>query len=67
MLHRQGYACEACLAILDFAFNQLELDEVYAVIDEKNEASLGLAGKLGFRKKKGMLWTAVPSFFKNNG
>ena len=63
---RQGYACEACRAILDFAFNRLELDEVYAVIDEKNEASLCLARKLGFRKKKGLLWTAAPSSLKNN-
>ena len=63
---RQGYACEACRAILDFAFNRLELDEVYAVIDEKNEASLRLARKLGFRKKKGLLWTAAPSLIKNN-
>ena len=58
---RQGYAFEACRAILDFAFSRLELDEVYAVIDEKNEASLRLAEKLGFIRKKGLLWTAVPN------
>ena len=63
---RQGYAFEACRAILDFAFNRLELDEVYAVIDEKNEASLRLARKLGFARKKGLLWTAAPSLIKNN-
>ena len=63
---RQGYAFEACRAILDFAFSRLELDEVYAVIDEKNEASLRLAEKLGFIREKGLLWTAVPFFIKNN-
>ena len=63
---REGYAYEACRAILDFAFNRLELDEVYAMIDEKNEASLCLARKLGFRKKKGLLWTAVPSSIKSD-
>ncbi len=63
---RQGYAFEACRAILDFAFSRLELDEVYAVIDEKNEASLRLAEKLGFIRKKGLLWTAVPFLIKNN-
>ena len=44
----KGYAFEACRAILDFAFTRLELDEVYAMIDEKNAPSLALAGKLGF-------------------
>ena len=45
---RQGIGYEACRAILDFAFNRLELDEVYARIDESNEASIRLAHKLGF-------------------
>lgn len=46
----RGYACEACRAILDFAFRRLGLDEVYAQIDERNEPSLRLAGKLGFER-----------------
>ena len=54
----RGYGYEACRAILDFAFRRLELDEVWAVIDEKNVPSLRLAEKLGFTKRKGRLWAA---------
>ena len=55
----KGYACEACRAILEYAFQELELDCVYARIDEKNEASICLAQKLGFRPGEGDLWTAT--------
>ncbi len=54
----RGYAFEACRAILDFAFDKLDLDEVYAVIDEENEASKQLARKLGFEKTQDRLWMA---------
>ena len=56
----RGYAKEACRAILEYAFGRLELDEVYARIDEENVPSLRLAQKLGFQKKEGTLWTAQP-------
>lgn len=55
----RGYGYEACRAILDFAFDALLLDEVYACIDEKNRPSLHLAEKLGFSKKQGDLWTVT--------
>jgi len=56
----KGYAYEACRAILAFAFEKLELDCVYAQIDENNEASVRLARRLGFTPEKGALWIAVP-------
>ncbi len=52
----RGYAFEACLAILKYAFERLELDEVYAVIDEENRVSQKLAQKLGFSKTESDLW-----------
>ncbi len=52
----RGYGYEACRAILEFAFERLELDEVYAVIDENNLPSLKLAQKLGFSRIKDNLW-----------
>ena len=59
--HRgKGYALEACRAILAYAFEKLELEEVYVRIDEKNEVSVRLAKRLGFRPGTGGLWTARP-------
>ena len=48
----QGYGYEACREILRFAFERLELEEVYVRIDGANIPSLKLAGKLGFSKKR---------------
>ncbi len=53
---RCGYAFEACRAILDYAFNRLEIEEVYALIDEENVPSRNLAEKLGFRQKEAGMW-----------
>ena len=58
---RSGYGYEACRAILDFGFEKLELDEVYAQIDERNRASLRMARKLGFTRQEGGLWAVVRS------
>ncbi len=53
---RKGYACEACRAIMDYAFQRLELDEVYVQIDGQNKQSLRLAQRLGFTKAGDGLW-----------
>lgn len=47
----QGYALEACLGILKFAEDTLELDrrEITAYIHSENEPSVRLAKKLGVR------------------
>ena len=44
----RGLATEAARAILDAAFDDLGADEVMAVVDEGNEASLNVLRKLGF-------------------
>ena len=55
----KGYATEACRAILAYAFETLELDQVYARIDRNNEVSMRLAKRLGFCPGPGELWTAA--------
>ena len=43
----QGYASEAASAILDFAFENLKINKVYAQCDINNPASLGVMRKIG--------------------
>ncbi|MBH0099920.1 GNAT family N-acetyltransferase [Salinibacterium sp. NSLL150] len=45
----QGYAREAAEAIMEFAFTEVNIQWLVAVIDESNEASIALAKRLGFR------------------
>ncbi len=45
---RQGIISEAMTAILTYAFNELDLARVEAVVDDVNERSKGLLRKLGF-------------------
>ena len=48
--HRgQGYAYESSLAVLGEARNALGLQRIIAMVDEDNESSNYLLGKLGFR------------------
>ncbi len=47
----QGYAPEACRAVLDYGFEQLGFDRVELWIDETNAASHRVAQKLGFKIK----------------
>lgn len=46
----QGYAYEACTAILEYAKENLDFEEVISCIEEGNTASVRLAIKLGFDK-----------------
>jgi RimJ/RimL family protein N-acetyltransferase len=48
---KQGYAQEAVHAVLDFIFHETDTHRVYASIDPRNEASIRLFEKLGFRKE----------------
>ncbi len=51
---RQGYATEACAAVLDLAFNPaagLGLHRVVAQMDARNDASARLASRLGMRRE----------------
>lgn len=45
---RQGIVSEAMAAILTYAFSELNLQRVEAVVDDVNERSKGLLRKLGF-------------------
>ncbi len=45
---RQGLASEAVRAVLDYADEELALDEIVACIDPDNRASIGLARRSGF-------------------
>jgi RimJ/RimL family protein N-acetyltransferase len=47
----QGYAAEACAAVLDLAFDELKLHRVVAEMDARNLASIRLAERLGMRRE----------------
>lgn len=47
-LWNRGYATEVCRFIIDYARENTDFEELYCRIDEKNEASVRLAKKLGF-------------------
>lgn len=48
-LWRQGYAREAALAVIDHAFNRLEINSLFAGHNPKNTVSQHLLNRLGFR------------------
>ena len=45
----QGYASEAASAVLDFAFENLKINSVYAQCDINNPASFGVMRKIGMK------------------
>jgi len=47
----KGYATESAIASLDFGFNQLNADKIYAYADVGNESSNRILTKLGFENK----------------
>lgn len=44
----KGYATEVCQAIISYAQQELEMDQLHCFIHPENQASIHLAGKLGF-------------------
>jgi [ribosomal protein S5]-alanine N-acetyltransferase len=48
---KQGYMREALAALFDYAFGTLKLRRLEADIDPRNENSLRIVGKLGFRQE----------------
>ena len=58
----EGYAFEACRAILDYARVELEQSGVYAVVHEENRESIALCERLGFQKMLDTLKGIVPEF-----
>ena len=47
----RGLATEAARLLLDFAFGEVGLHRVFAVVDEDNPASIRVVEKLGFRRE----------------
>jgi RimJ/RimL family protein N-acetyltransferase len=45
---RQGYAFEACKAILDYGRDMLQFDKVQTLVKKENKVSIHLCEKLGF-------------------
>lgn len=64
----RGYASEAARAALELAFTQVGARFVTAVIDRRNERSVGLAERVGFRTitadASSRLMTVVPEDFR---
>ena len=53
---RQGFGTEACREILRYAAQKTGIEEIWALIDQRNKPSLRLAEKLGFKEK-----TVIPA------
>lgn len=49
---RQGYGFESASAVLSHARNDLKLDQILAITDPDNEASIRLLEKLGFQLER---------------
>ncbi|WP_309148169.1 GNAT family N-acetyltransferase [Chryseobacterium chendengshani] len=47
-----GYATETSIAVLNYAFNEMKLDQVFAYADIENDVSNHILRKLGFEKKE---------------
>lgn len=56
----KGLATEACLAICNYAFTQLGLDELISIIDPKNIRSLGVAKRVGMKYLKDASFHNIP-------
>ena len=67
---RKGYASEAAQAMVDYAFQQLNLKRVIATTDFDNYGSMGVMRKLGMRVEKNPLgeppWLQVVGVVENN-
>lgn len=47
----KGYATESSVAVLNYGFNNMKLDKIYAYADVENKASNHVLRKLGFEEK----------------
>lgn len=62
----QGYATEVCRFIIDYARENTDFEELYCRIDERNEASVRLAQKLGFTNSGHMDDDINASIYRKN-
>ena len=58
---RKGLATEAARCLLDFAFDELGLDEIFAGADPPNKASFRVMQRLGFGFHSSRVLDGVPS------
>lgn len=67
---REGYASEAAQALINYAFQYLDLKRVIATTDFDNNASIGVMRKLGMRVEKNLLaeppWLQVVGVVENS-
>ena len=67
---RRGYATEAAGALVDYAFNQLNIKRIIATTDHDNFGSIGVMRKLGMRVEKNPLseppWLQVVGVLENS-
>ncbi len=59
----RGIAAEACLTVLDYAFNKIGLRRIVAVVDPRNKQSVRLIEKMGMQLEKRV--SGVPEEFKH--
>jgi RimJ/RimL family protein N-acetyltransferase len=58
----QGYASEAALACLDYAFRELGLAKIIGRVHQANEASCRVLGKIGMKKVKQIDFAGQPGY-----
>lgn len=56
----KGLATEACLAICQYAFNQIDIDHLISIIDPKNIRSVEVAKRIGMSFWKNALFHEIP-------
>jgi len=59
---RKGYAYEATLLLVDVAFHEMDLSQVYLIVKEENTAAIDLYKKVGFqteREENGLLHMSI--------
>jgi RimJ/RimL family protein N-acetyltransferase len=56
----KGLATEAATAVRDYAFNQLRLNELIALIQPKNIASIEVAKKIGMKFERDYIFSGMP-------
>ncbi len=57
---RQGFASEAAIACRDYGFEKLKLERLISIIEKENEASIGVAKKVGMRLEKESAFHGIP-------
>lgn len=56
----QGYAFEAAQACIEYAFNQLAINSIIAIVDPRNERSINVIDKLKMNYEKDSIYQNFP-------